>query len=152
MLNPAPVKSVCATKEIVLSAGSIGTPIILQRSGIGNHSILSSLGIETIVNNPSVGANLTDHPILTNSYLVKGNGSFDEIFANETRLDSAMSEWETTRKGPLTDGVSNHVGWLRIPDNSSIFESVPDPAAGPKASHWEILFNVGRRLTMPFPC
>lgn len=44
-----------ARKEVVLSAGSIGSPNILLHSGIGNASALSSLGIEPLHNLPSVG-------------------------------------------------------------------------------------------------
>jgi choline dehydrogenase len=48
--------------EVVLCAGSIQTPALLWRSGIGPPEELSSLGIETTVANAAVGANLTDHP------------------------------------------------------------------------------------------
>jgi choline dehydrogenase len=48
--------------EVVLCAGSIQTPALLWRSGIGPPGELAALGIETTVANRSVGANLTDHP------------------------------------------------------------------------------------------
>jgi choline dehydrogenase len=48
--------------EVVLCAGSIQTPALLWRSGIGPAEELSALGIETTVANAAVGANLTDHP------------------------------------------------------------------------------------------
>lgn len=47
-----------ATKEVILSAGAIGTPHILQLSGIGDETILEPLGIETLVSLPDVGKNL----------------------------------------------------------------------------------------------
>jgi len=50
-----------AHKEIILSAGSIGSPSILQRSGIGDGQALRSLGIAPTHNLPSVGQNLMDH-------------------------------------------------------------------------------------------
>ncbi|KAF8194150.1 aryl alcohol oxidase [Pholiota molesta] len=52
---------VTARREVILSAGSVGTAQILQLSGIGNQNDLSALKINTIINNPSVGANLSDH-------------------------------------------------------------------------------------------
>ncbi len=48
--------------EVVLCAGSIQTPALLWRSGIGPPEELAALGIETTVGNRAVGANLTDHP------------------------------------------------------------------------------------------
>jgi choline dehydrogenase len=47
---------------VVLSAGSILTPGLLWRSGIGPGDELRALGMEPVVDNPAVGANLTDHP------------------------------------------------------------------------------------------
>ncbi|HZP30849.1 MAG TPA: GMC family oxidoreductase N-terminal domain-containing protein [Acidimicrobiia bacterium] len=47
---------------VVLSAGSILTPGLLWRSGVGPGDALRELGIEPVVDNPAVGANLTDHP------------------------------------------------------------------------------------------
>lgn len=44
-------------KKIILCAGSVYSPAILQRSGIGDASLLSSLGIKVVVDNPNVGAN-----------------------------------------------------------------------------------------------
>ncbi|MEM6898224.1 MAG: choline dehydrogenase [Pseudomonadota bacterium] len=48
-------------KEVILSAGSIASPMILQRSGIGPKALLSSLGIEPQHMMPGVGQNLQDH-------------------------------------------------------------------------------------------
>ena len=45
-------------KKIILSAGAINSPAILQRSGIGDPAVLEPLGIKVLVNNPNVGANL----------------------------------------------------------------------------------------------
>ena len=47
--------------EVILSAGSIGSPTILQRSGIGAADTLSNAGVKVNVDSPGVGANLQDH-------------------------------------------------------------------------------------------
>jgi choline dehydrogenase-like flavoprotein len=49
-------------EEVVLAAGAINTPKILQLSGIGPKDLLESHGIELVVDLPGVGANLQDHP------------------------------------------------------------------------------------------
>jgi 5-(hydroxymethyl)furfural/furfural oxidase len=56
-------RTVRARREVLLSAGAIHSPAILQRSGIGPGKLLSRLGIEVLVDRP-VGEHLLDHPIL----------------------------------------------------------------------------------------
>jgi choline dehydrogenase len=56
-------KSVRAWREVILSAGAIHSPAILQRSGIGPRRLLDSLGIKVVAERP-VGEHLLDHPIL----------------------------------------------------------------------------------------
>ena len=50
-----------AKGEVILSAGSIGSPEILQRSGVGPAEWLGEFGIATVVDKPGVGRNLQDH-------------------------------------------------------------------------------------------
>lgn len=56
-------KSVRARREVILSAGAIHSPAILQRSGIGPRDLLNDLGIKVVADRP-VGEHLLDHPIL----------------------------------------------------------------------------------------
>ncbi|KAJ7497721.1 alcohol oxidase [Mycena latifolia] len=126
-----------ARKEIVLSAGSVGSPTILMYSGIGNSSALKALGIEPLHNLPSVGQNLTDHSLVPLGWFVNSTGTFDTINRDATARSSTTL--------PLT----THIGWLRIPDNSSIFDRFPDPAAGPNTAHYEFIISNG--LLAPTP-
>ncbi|KAH9900433.1 putative GMC oxidoreductase [Xylariomycetidae sp. FL2044] len=57
------VVSITASREVILSAGALISPLILEASGVGSRSILSGLGIETIVDLPGVGSNLQDQPL-----------------------------------------------------------------------------------------
>lgn len=54
-------KTVRARREVIVSAGALNTPRLLQISGIGDPGHLSTLGVETVAALPGVGANLTDH-------------------------------------------------------------------------------------------
>ncbi len=52
-----------ATREVILCAGAIHSPAILQRSGVGAAALLTRLGIQVVADRP-VGENLLDHPIV----------------------------------------------------------------------------------------
>ncbi|KAL6854452.1 GMC oxidoreductase [Trichoderma novae-zelandiae] len=65
------ITTVKARKEVVLSAGALRTPLILELSGVGNPSILDRLGIETVVHSPGVGENLIDQPNVALTYSTK---------------------------------------------------------------------------------
>lgn len=53
--------TVHARREVILSAGSVGSPAILQRSGIGPGAVLAAAGVPVVHDLPGVGANLQDH-------------------------------------------------------------------------------------------
>lgn len=59
-----------AKKEVIVSAGSIGSPQVLELSGIGNTDILNKQGIEVFVNNKNVGENLQDHVYVPIGYIL----------------------------------------------------------------------------------
>ena len=50
-----------ARREVIVSAGAIGSPVLLQRSGIGPAQVLKAAGIDPLVEHPGIGANLQDH-------------------------------------------------------------------------------------------
>jgi choline dehydrogenase len=98
--------NVAANNEIILSAGSIGTPQILQTSGIGDANKLSQLGINIIKNSKGVGKNLQDHLMFRPVYKVKNikslNKKINSIFGN---LLIGL-EYIFNRSGPMSMGAS----------------------------------------------
>ena len=62
-----------ASKEVILCGGTIGSPLILMHSGIGDAGELKDIGIEPLLDNPSVGHNLTDQPFFQVSFNVTPN-------------------------------------------------------------------------------
>ncbi|KZT29324.1 GMC oxidoreductase [Neolentinus lepideus HHB14362 ss-1] len=132
-----------ATKEVILSAGSINTPQILMLSGIGDANSLQALGITPVLDLPDVGRNLSDHPLLSNLFAVNSNKTIDTIFEDPAVAGADFSQWESNRTGLFVDALSNNVGWLRLPSNASIFQEVADPAAGPLSPHYEMIIIDG---------
>ena len=114
-------------------------------SGIGDSAELSKSGIPTVVDLPSVGKNLTDHPLFASQWIVNNNShTMEDAEQNATIAAEQLTQWITNGTGPLVVGPSNQLGWLRLPSNSSIFKTVPDSSAGPKSGHFELLFTVSK--------
>lgn len=134
--------TVTARKEVILSAGSIGTVQILTLSGIASSTTLKNLGISTLINSPQVGNNLQDHPFLPNVFTVKGPGSYDATLQSPTLTNAAVTQWVTSKTGFIADNIVNNFGFARLPSNSSIFATQKDPAAGPNSPHYEFLPTV----------
>jgi choline dehydrogenase len=57
-----------ASKEVIVAAGSVHTPQILQLSGIGDETYLRKFGIQSVSHLPGVGKNLQDHLVLKVNY------------------------------------------------------------------------------------
>ncbi|KAF5377400.1 hypothetical protein D9757_009721 [Collybiopsis confluens] len=137
-----PRHRVTASKEVLLSAGAIGTPQILMNSGIGNSTSLASLGIKPLIDLPSVGQNFSDHPRLVNSWAVSGNQTFDEIYRNSTLSEALQNLWNTKGKGPLVDTFVSHLLFARL-NHSALDGFGEDPAAGEHTAHYELGFSNG---------
>jgi choline dehydrogenase-like flavoprotein len=74
-----------ARKEVILSAGSFQTPGLLELSGIGNATLLKSLGIPIIKDLPSVGENFQDHIRIQASFQLKPEYPSFDALKNTTR-------------------------------------------------------------------
>jgi len=135
-----------ASREVILSAGAVATPQILLLSGIGDKSQVTNFNITSIVDLPDVGQNLQDHVLLPNVWQVNSNFTFDDIGRNVTLSDTLLEEWNTSRKGLYATAATDHIGWLRLPQNASIFESFADPSAGPNSAHYEFIIAVSTLL------
>lgn len=96
--------SVVATREVILSAGSIGSPAILQRSGIGPKHVLDKAGVALVHELPGVGENLTDHLEVYFQYRCKQpitlNGHLDRL----SKLKIGI-QWFLSKTGL---GATNH--------------------------------------------
>ena len=90
-----------ARGEVVLSAGAIGSPAILERSGIGDAAHLKAIGIEPLLDRPQVGGNLQDHLQLRCAWRVSGVATLNQRAA--TLLGKALIglEYLARRTGPM---------------------------------------------------
>ena len=105
--------NVKANKEIILSAGTIGSPQILQVSGIGPGDLLKNNNVEVLKNHPGVGANLTDHLMLRPVYKIKNLETLNDIYYSTIKKIKTGLQFLFLRKGPLTVGASYVCGFIK---------------------------------------
>jgi choline dehydrogenase len=91
-----------ASGEVILCAGSIGSPHLLQRSGIGPAEWLTPLGIGTVLDRQGVGRNLQDHLQQRAIYKVEGVRTLNESYYSLPRRGLMGLDYALRRRGPLT--------------------------------------------------
>ena len=91
-----------AGREVILAAGAIGTPKLLQLSGIGPGEMLRELDIPVVADLPGVGANLQDHLQLRPVYKVHGVKTMNVEYQSLLRRGLMAAQYALFRTGPLT--------------------------------------------------
>jgi len=111
-----------ARAETLLTAGAIGSPAILQRSGLGPAALLQARGIPLVADLPGVGGNLQDHLQLRMIFQVQGITTLNQR-AHRLWSKAWMGlEYALWRSGPLSMAPSQLGGFFR----SSAAEPTPD--------------------------
>lgn len=138
-----------AGREIILSAGTVTSPRLLQLSGIGPAALLKSHGIAPLMDAPQVGGNLQDH-LGINYYFRATEPTLNNVLRPFTGKLLAALQFALTRRGPLALSVNQCGGFFRSslgrphPDQQLYFNPVtytttpngkrtvvqPDPFAG----------------------
>ncbi|HEU02476.1 MAG TPA: choline dehydrogenase, partial [Aurantimonas coralicida] len=119
-----------AAREIVLSAGAVGSPAILERSGVGDADRLKDHGIAPVHHLPGVGENLQDHLQIRPIYKVDGIKTLNSEYKNLFRRAMMGVDYALRRRGPLTMAPSQ-VG--------AFVKSSPDQATANLEFHFQPL-------------
>lgn len=142
-----------ARKEVIVCGGVIGSPQLLELSGIGDPDVLRAAGVECLVANPEVGANLQDHVASAACVeLNQGYLSLDSLPTSPAMLEF-QKQYMATQDGPLSCGP-NCMGFLplkSIIDDAELQEIIEQIAATPvKTSfHRKQLAQVIEQLRSP---
>lgn len=125
--------TVYGARRVVLSAGSIGTPPILMRSGIGPRAELARLGVDVVAGLEGVGANLTDHPSAAVAMRPKPG-----ICKLANPVVQVLLRYTATGSGDLNDMqlyMFSHTVWLKDEEEASGENLVPMVSAGLQKPH-----------------
>ena len=99
------VRQAIAKREVILSAGALQTPQILQLSGIGSEKLLAAHGIPLKVDAPEVGQNLQDHYQMRIIVRLREKVSLNDQVRNPVKLTLMGLQWLLKASGPLTVGA-----------------------------------------------
>ncbi len=91
-----------AQREVILATGAVGSPQLLQVSGIGAGAVLHDAGITPLHELPGVGENLQDHLQIRCAYKVSGVSTMNERYQSLVQRAGFAFEYLTRRRGPMT--------------------------------------------------
>lgn len=95
-------------KMVIGSGGTLSSPLILQKSGIGNPEELRKVRVRPLVDLPAVGNNFQDHYLAFSLFLVKPDSElFHDLFQGDPEVQKRVfNEWNIKGIGPLaTNGI-----------------------------------------------
>ncbi|KAI5924819.1 hypothetical protein F4810DRAFT_663491 [Camillea tinctor] len=124
-------KKYLASKDIILSAGSLNTPQILMHSGIGPKEQLEKHNIPVALAQPAIGQGLRDHMFCPLVYTRKaGTTARAGFYGDQAAMDAALTQWRKDGTGPWSKFACElGIGWYKLPG----LESTPEFAALPPA-------------------
>lgn len=100
--NGSEMTTAHASREVILSAGAIGSPQILQLSGIGPADLLRQHGIDVVLDAPGVGANLQDHLQIRAVYKIEGAPTLNVMASSMVGKAKIGLEYLLKRSGPMS--------------------------------------------------
>lgn len=101
-----------ARREIILSAGALSTPAVLQRSGIGPAAHLRRMEIPLVQDSPEVGRNLREHRGLVMQWRVQDDVSQNREYRG-LRLAANTARYYLTYDGPMASGAYEVGAWFK---------------------------------------
>jgi choline dehydrogenase len=132
------VKRVSATREVILAAGSLQSPQLLQLSGVGPALLLRQFGIPVVHDLPGVGENLQDHLQLRLTFKCTRPITTNDDLASTWRSAKIGLQWLLRRTGPLAIGINQGGLFTRVlpesttPDIQFHFATLSADMAGAK--------------------
>ena len=105
--------TVNARRELILSAGGIGSPHLLQVSGIGPAALLREHGIEVVHDVPAIGENLQDHLQIRPVFKVRGVRTLNEVAGTWFGRLGILLEYALRRTGPMSMAPSQLGAFVR---------------------------------------
>src|SRR5258708_25144005 len=111
--NEGDEKFAAAKREVLVCAGTVNSPQLLQLSGIGSAAALSALGLDSVLDNPSVGGHLQDHLAVVYSFKAT-QPTLNNTLGSPLGKLAAGVRYLLSRRGPLALSVNQMGGFLPL--------------------------------------
>ncbi|KAG6876028.1 hypothetical protein C0992_001295, partial [Termitomyces sp. T32_za158] len=117
-----------ARKMVVLSSGTLGTPQILERSGVGSQGLLQNLDIKVVSNLPGVGEQYQDHYTTLTVYRVSNETfTLDDFLRGDKEVQKELfAEWETSPEKARLSSNAIDAGFKIRPTEEELKEMGPE--------------------------
>lgn len=144
-------RTFASSREVIVCAGALQSPKLLQLSGIGPADHLRSLGLPVVADSPGVGENLRDHWGLRMQYRLTGSGGHNRRLTGIGKYLS-MLQYHTFRAGILSEAMADVGAFVKVsPDSQSpdvelqisLMSMVPgttqyEPSPGMQVTGWAL--------------
>ncbi|KAI9725227.1 MAG: hypothetical protein M1828_003408 [Chrysothrix sp. TS-e1954] len=131
----SPRYNITARREVIMAAGALQTPKVLELSGIGSKSVLQSFGINVTLDLPGVGNNYQDHYLVgTYSQFYNASYIYSNQLSNATLNDEARAEYYANRTGPWTAGPADGNAFPSLSQITNSSAGIVDDATAQNAT------------------
>ena len=120
--------TVRATREVLMCAGAIRSPQLLELSGVGDATVLGELGIGVIAHLPGVGENLQDHLMPRIAFECNTHETINDMLGSPWRMGKALARYALSRKGLFATPSLTALAYMR---------------SRPEAEHTDIRIQIG---------
>jgi choline dehydrogenase-like flavoprotein len=145
-----------ARREVIVAGGSLESPLLLERSGIGDPAVLKAAGVDVLVSSPNVGGNLHEHRGILLQMKLKRAPGFNKKLSTTVRQMWTGFKFLFTRTGPISYGGYNLVAMYKSdpastrPDTQTFFTPISTSGVNPTSGRMEVdKFPGGMFLTYP---
>ncbi|KAJ0161869.1 Pyranose dehydrogenase 3 [Colletotrichum tanaceti] len=126
----AEIQTANAGREVILAAGTLHTPQILQVSGIGDPALHASINVPTVVELPAVGQNLQDHVFLAVVNAINTTlSSSSSLQNNATFAAEARAQYDSQQNGPLSSPTGDFLAFVPLSTYSKAGATLSSEAA-----------------------
>lgn len=132
------LETILARREVILAGGALGSPQILERSGIGNPKTLEAASVEVVAASPQVGENLSEHRGIMFQYRFNGTVGFNHQINTKLRQLITGVKYLATGSGVLSVGGYDAQAVYRsdpsneFPDTQFLFTPISTTASKPQ--------------------
>lgn len=103
---------------------------------------MESHGIPVHIDNPEVGADFSEHPMVPLYFRVNSTETADSVFRDPAVFGAKLEQWITSKTGLFSNSPGNIQAYYRLDENDPLLRENPEVASEPNSPHFEAIFVV----------